>query len=66
MTRRWIPGRHRRLACGDLDRFLHHANIFSITGRSYRRKDRAAIKDRAMSKGQVDKDSVPEETACQE
>ena len=28
-----------------LDRFLHHAEIISITGKSYRLKDRAAAKD---------------------
>jgi len=40
-----------------LDRFLHHAQIISITGRSYRLKDKAA-KDKAdpEKKGQKDDD----------
>lgn len=33
-----------------LDRFLHHAQIITITGRSYRLKDRAANDDRKKEK----------------
>jgi DNA replication protein DnaC len=44
-----------------LDRFLHHAEIITITGRSYRLKDKAA-KDSEQSKEQnkdeQDKDST--------
>ncbi|MCL2641501.1 MAG: IS21-like element helper ATPase IstB [Phycisphaerales bacterium] len=50
-----------------LDRFLHHAEIISITGRSYRLKDRA-VKETA-AKGRQDKnekgDSVEKETCAQ-
>ena len=54
-----------------LDRFLHHAQILSITGRSYRLKDRAVPGERAGSKARTDKDVIQEEimteeTACQE
>ena len=34
-----------------LDRFLHHADIFTITGRSYRLKDRATSKSGKTEKG---------------
>ena len=46
--------RRRPSATAILDRFLHHADILSITGRSYRLKDRAG-KD-APGKGRGDKD----------
>ncbi|EQD41643.1 IstB-like ATP-binding protein domain protein, partial [mine drainage metagenome] len=45
-----------------LDRFLHHAEILSITGRSYRLKDRAGMSDKAGSKDRAEKDAVPEDT----
>ena len=51
-----------------LDRFLHHAEILSITGRSYRLKDRAG-KDGGGSKergGKPEKDDAAEKAACQE
>ncbi|MGC8560806.1 MAG: ATP-binding protein [Phycisphaerae bacterium] len=41
-----------------LDRFLHHAEILSITGRSYRLKDRATVDERAVGKERVGKESV--------
>ncbi|MCP4603787.1 MAG: ATP-binding protein [Proteobacteria bacterium] len=34
-----------------LDRFLHHAEIFTVTGRSYRLKDRATKKSSPKEKG---------------
>ena len=34
-----------------LDRFLHHAEIIQITGRSYRLKDRAAVKNTVDNEG---------------
>jgi len=37
-----------------LDRFLHHAEIIAITGRSYRLKDRACQPPEACKKGQED------------
>ena len=54
-----------------LDRFLHHAQILSITGRSYRLKDRAVPDEQAGSKARTQKDVIheeimPEETACKE
>ena len=51
-----------------LDRFLHHAEIISITGRSYRLKDRAA-KDAGGGKehgGKPEKSAAAEKEACQE
>jgi DNA replication protein DnaC len=38
-----------------LDRFLHHAEILSITGRSYRLKDRAAKETPGKDKERPDK-----------
>ena len=54
-----------------LDRFLHHAQILSITGRSYRLKDRKVPDEQAGSKARTQKDVIheeimPEETACKE
>ena len=54
-----------------LDRLLHHAQILSITGRSYRLKDRAVPGERAGSKARIGKDAIqeeimPEESTCQE
>ena len=54
-----------------LDRLLHHAQILSITGRSYRLKDRAVPDEQAGSKARTQKDVIheeimPEETACKE
>ncbi len=40
-----------------LDRFLHHAEIITITGRSYRLKDRAGNSDSKKDKAQKDKDN---------
>jgi DNA replication protein DnaC len=40
-----------------LDRFLHHAEIITITGRSYRLKDRAGNSDSKKDKIQKDKDN---------
>ncbi len=40
-----------------LDRFLHHAEIITITGRSYRLKDRAGNNDSKKDKHQKDKDN---------
>ncbi len=40
-----------------LDRFLHHAEIITITGRSYRLKDRAGNNNSKKDKTQKDKDS---------
>jgi hypothetical protein len=37
-----------------LDRFLHHAEIITITGRSYRLKDRAGSDDGKKEKGRDD------------
>lgn len=39
-----------------LDRFLHHAEIITITGRSYRLKDRAGNDDTKKDKTQKEKD----------
>jgi len=39
-----------------LDRFLHHAEIITITGPSYRLKDRAASSDSKQEKAPKDKD----------
>lgn len=49
-----------------LDRFLHHAEILSITGRSYRLKDRATVDEQAVVKERVGKESVQKKTTCQE
>ena len=53
-----------------LDRFLHHAEIFSITGRSYRLKDRAGNgaggKERSAKPENDPSDNDPENGACQE
>lgn len=56
-----------------LDRFLHHAEILSITGRSYRLKDRAAKETSGKEKERTEKsekasaDKEPvEKDACQE
>ena len=46
-----------------LDRFLHHAEIITITGRSYRLKDHAATD--APAKPRVGKQTAQQE-ACQE
>jgi len=40
-----------------LDRFLHHAEIITITGRSYRLKDRAGESNTKEDKAKKDKDS---------
>ena len=40
-----------------LDRFLHHAEIITITGRSYRLKDRAGNTDSKKDRTQKDKDN---------
>ena len=40
-----------------LDRFLHHAEIITITGRSYRLKDRAGNGDGKKDKSQKEKDN---------
>jgi DNA replication protein DnaC len=40
-----------------LDRFLHHAEIITITGRSYRLKDRAGESETKEDKAKKDKDS---------
>ena len=51
-----------------LDRFLHHAEILSITGRSYRLKDRAG-KDGGNGKDRSDKgetNAPAEKEICQE
>ena len=37
-------------AAAILDRFLHHAEIIAITGRSYRIEDQAGSKDQACRK----------------
>lgn len=42
-----------------LDRFLHHAEILSITGRSYRLKDRAG-----KDTGSKERDDKPEKDAA--
>jgi len=39
-----------------LDRFLHHAEIITITGPSYRLKDRAGNSSTKEDKAQEDKD----------
>jgi DNA replication protein DnaC len=39
-----------------LDRFLHHAEIITITGQSYRLKDRAASSENKQQKAPKDKD----------
>jgi DNA replication protein DnaC len=44
-----------------LDRFLHHAEILSITGRSYRLKDRAAKEAGGKDKERGDKPEKPAE-----
>ncbi|MCY2924321.1 MAG: ATP-binding protein, partial [Planctomycetota bacterium] len=46
-----------------LDRFLHHAEIITITGRSYRLKDHPAAA--APAKARPGK-NAPEQEACQE
>jgi DNA replication protein DnaC len=45
-----------------LDRFLHHAEILTITGRSYRLKDRAAADPPAAPR--PEKNESGDETAC--
>ena len=40
-----------------LDRFLHHAEIITITGHSYRLKDRAGVSSTKEDKAQKDKDN---------
>ena len=40
-----------------LDRFLHHAEIITITGRSYRLKDRTGNNKNKKDKSQKDKDN---------
>ena len=45
------------LATAILDRFLHHAEIITITGRSYRLKDRAGTSDSSNDKAQKEKDN---------
>jgi len=47
-----------------LDRFLHHAEVVTITGRSYRLKDRAAKGAKAAN--QSKKDAQDEQEPCQE
>ena len=47
-----------------LDHFLHHAEIVTITGRSYRMKDRAAKSARGSN--QTKKDPQDEQDPCQE
>jgi hypothetical protein len=54
-----------RVARGHLDRFPHHAEILSITGRSYRLTDQTAPGDRAAGTELVGKDLVQQKTACQ-
>ena len=39
------------------DRFLHHAEIITITGRSYRLKDRAGTNENNNNKAQKEKDN---------
>jgi hypothetical protein len=39
-----------------LDRFLHHAEIITITGRSYRLKDRAGESNTKEDKAKKDRD----------
>ena len=46
-----------------LDRFLHHAEIITITGRSYRLKDRAASTPDTAKAGKRQKKTT---TGCQE
>lgn len=43
-----------------LDRFLHHAEIITITGRSYRLKDRGGNSESQKAKPQKDKDNKDE------
>jgi DNA replication protein DnaC len=45
-----------------LDRFLHHAEIITITGRSYRLKDRAAAEGAAPSR--QEKNEIGDEPTC--
>lgn len=40
-----------------LDRFLHHAEIITITGQSYRLKDRAGNNSAKVNKAQKEKDN---------
>jgi len=47
-----------------LDRFLHHAEIITITGRSYRLKDRAAAETPNVAK--VGKSEKKTKSGCQE
>ena len=47
-----------------LDRFLHHAEIITITGRSYRLKDRAV--NGAAAKDSPGKSKDGEDTPCKE
>jgi hypothetical protein len=43
-----------------LDRFLHHADIFSIKGKSYRLRNRAATEDAEMTHDSAAEGSVAE------
>jgi len=47
-----------------LDRFLHHAEIITISGRSYRLKDRAANDGGAEKTKKTAKSSKKRKTAC--
>jgi len=50
-----------------LDRFLHHTEILSITGRSYRLKDRAGKDTPAKDRpGKPEKETADEKNSCQE
>jgi len=47
-----------------LDRFLHHAEVITITGRSYRLKDRAA--QQPISQNKAKRNAEPTGNPCQE
>ena len=50
-----------------LDRFLHHAEILSITGRSYRLKDRAGKDAPGKARGDKNEKDPPDgKDTCQE
>jgi DNA replication protein DnaC len=49
-----------------LDRFLHHAEIITITGRSYRLKDHPGAEAPAKSRPAKQSDQAPQQEACQE
>jgi len=50
-----------------LDRFLHHAEIITITGRSYRLKDHPAVEGSPRRPGKQTAEPAPaEQDACQE